>query len=337
MIDMINVKVKSITIVTTHRCTASCDDCCFDCSPFKRDQLTYQQIKWIINECIKLFPSIRLIVFSGGECFLLGSDLDRSIRYAKNKGLKTRVVTNAYWASEINKTIKRLSRLKDVGLDEINISTGDNHLKFVDKKNVLNVVGAAINLKFSPLAITIEGHPDSKFKVEDFLNLTGKSIGDFKSVGIEILTSSWMKFTCDGEKTIENYKLNVLNEKPCSSLFDNRTINPDMQLLACCGLTVECNKYLKLGDLKFNKLYDFYNEQFNNLYLLLLYTHGPEYLYRRVCEVKEIVAKKYPHPCAYCIEVVSGDNIDVLKKILIQDYYKMLVRLKLINERIMNI
>lgn len=106
----------TLTFVTTHSCTAQCHDCCFDCSPHKRDRISLSEMIETIDVTKKTFQNLEVVVFSGGECFLLGNDLDKAIKHAHEKGLITRVVTNAYWATDKKKTYDRLSMLKKLDL-----------------------------------------------------------------------------------------------------------------------------------------------------------------------------------------------------------------------------
>ena len=67
-----------------------------------------------------------------------------------------------------------------------------------------------------------------------------------------MIDASWMRFSTEesvynGAKSffLENFE----THKPCKYIYDNIVINPYSQMLACCGLTVEYNKYLKLGEI----------------------------------------------------------------------------------------
>lgn len=62
---------KILTLITTYRCTASCHNCCFGCSPNYGKMMSIEEIKKYISVCKEVFPSIRIVVFTGGECTLL--------------------------------------------------------------------------------------------------------------------------------------------------------------------------------------------------------------------------------------------------------------------------
>ncbi len=62
---------------------------------------------------------------------LLGKDVDKIISYAKSKGLKASIVSNAYWAINYDKAYRTLKRLKGKGLTSANFSTGADHNHYV--------------------------------------------------------------------------------------------------------------------------------------------------------------------------------------------------------------
>ena len=82
------------------------------------------------------------------------------------------------------------------------------------------------------------------------------------------------------EKQIEKaivIKNSLSGSGPCENIFKTISINPYSQLLSCCGLTVEYNKFLKLGNLQKNSLKSLYESQFHDLYKIWLYVDGPKF------------------------------------------------------------
>jgi len=151
---------KAVTILGSYNCTAACDNCCFDCHPGIKQKLTLNQIIKFIDEA-KKFKTMKLLVFSGGECFLLGKDLVRAIEYGTKLGLFTRCVTNGYWAKSEVKAYERLKTIKAAGLKEINFSTGDFHQKYVPHDNIINGTIAALELGI-PTVIMVELQKERK-------------------------------------------------------------------------------------------------------------------------------------------------------------------------------
>ena len=122
-----------------------------------------------IKNSIAKFPSLKVLVITGGECFLDISYISSIIKYAKSKGLICRVVTNGFWAKEKEYAIELLSKLKSKGLDEINFSTGDDHLNYVPIKSIKNGISAAISLNLVTV-VNIESGKDRNFDMSKFLD-----------------------------------------------------------------------------------------------------------------------------------------------------------------------
>lgn len=97
-------------VLTTFKCTAACPECCFECSPDNEKILSYQEIVSFLEQCHKKW-NMKRVIWSGGECFLLGEDLKRGIAYAKKLGMYSRCVTNGFWATSEEIAYEKLKEL----------------------------------------------------------------------------------------------------------------------------------------------------------------------------------------------------------------------------------
>src|SRR5437764_1019746 len=122
----------------TFRCPAECRDCGTMSNPRDGARLPPAIMLDAIDQAAG--AGYDAVVFTGGEPTLAGHDLDRAIERATARGLTTRVVTNAHWARTLRAARRRVGQLMAVGLTEINLSTGDEHARFVP---IRNIVGAA--------------------------------------------------------------------------------------------------------------------------------------------------------------------------------------------------
>lgn len=135
-----------LSFITTYKCTSACYNCCFQCNPKRKKRLSFLEVKNHIDVICNTFPSIKVAVFTGGECFLLGSDLIKMVEHAKSRSLVTRVVTNGYWARTYEAAKEQLSVLRKSGLNEINFSTGDDHCKYVPLDYISNGCRSSIDM-----------------------------------------------------------------------------------------------------------------------------------------------------------------------------------------------
>ena len=332
---LLKVEPTTITIIPTHQCTASCENCCFACTPHINHRLQYDDIINYIDEILENFSAIELLVVSGGECFLLGEELERIIKYATSRNLLTRVVTNGYWATSYSTAKKRLVKLKESGLTEINFSTGDNHQQYVEFHKIVNAARAACDLDFRTVLISVESAPQAKFTASD-LKKDHDLAPLIKTGKLRYMAASWMKFK--KEKGNQEGEINhvISPKQPCTNIFQGIFINPYSQLLACCGITVENNKFLKLGSAEENSIKQLYDDQFNDLFKLWLYVDGPRAIYELVMGKRKSKIKSLPHECAYCVELIQDEkNVEIIRNIIKDELpgilYRQQFRAKKIN------
>lgn len=305
-----------LTLVTTHKCTVSCSSCCFNCSPSRTESMELSDLKEYVDISINSFPSIEVVVLTGGETFLLGLEtLADLIKYIKTKyGKITRIVSNGFWAKSAEITRKTLLRLFEVGLDELNLSTGDVHLMHVSLKNILNVIHIHERNDFlKNLSIAVEDHENSKFDYKKMQSILTHLYPDsYKTV---ILHSPWIELDKKEDNIIHSLEtsLSPSQGQGCYSLYNGIQVTPTGQILACCGFAAEYSPLLKMGSIRDNKdnLKVYLEEQYSDYLKMWLMVEGPRAIYTQLTD-------KYPkenlHDCEICLHLLS--NADLLKKIV---------------------
>ena len=147
--------LKGIHFLLTYTCNFECDHCFLYCSPNSAGTFTLKQIKTILNEAEKI-KTVEWIYFEGGEPFLFYPLMLEGLKIAHEKGFKTGIVTNSYWATNVEDAELWLKPIADLNISDISIS--DDFYHFEDEKNNLakNSKIAAKNLKMPLNSITIE-------------------------------------------------------------------------------------------------------------------------------------------------------------------------------------
>lgn len=228
-------------------------------------------------------------------------------------------------------SINRLKPLVNAGLYEINFSTGDEHSKFVSPENIVNAVLASKELGIRTIIISVESPEDAKLSSSYFKS--HPILGDFiskKQVGC--IDASWISFK--QEKETYRLELQSLNRRPCDNIFKGIYINPYSQLLSCCGLTVEYNKFLKLGNLEKHSIRDLYEKQFDDLFKLWLFLEGPMAIYEKVMMYQNKAPKSLGHECAYCMELIRDlTNTNTISEIIQNEMPKLLFNYKIANSK----
>jgi hypothetical protein len=298
--------------------------CCFDSNPGITERLSYSDIVKFIDEALA-FSSLKLVVFSGGECFLLGDDLVKAVEYASERGLLTRCVTNGYWAESIVNGKRRLKELARAGLNELNISTGDFHQEWVPEQAVINAAQLGIEEDLDMTLIMVECRKERRVTANhlmanpQFKNLWNNTTRD----KLQLIESPWMPMS--SKETIEQPNSNMLNrynlhkKKGCSNILKTIVINPSKEVGYCCGLTREripsLNDVWTQGSL-FSKLEEA-GRDFMKIWLLV---DGPEKILAWAATRDPSIKWEdiYSHHCQVCLALF--ENPIVQKSIL--DNYK---------------
>jgi hypothetical protein len=230
----------------------------------------------LIDEA-KRIPSIERIVFTGGECFLLGRDLDALIAHANELMLQTRVITNGYWAIGPDAAGKRVAALHAAGLTEMMLSTGSFHQRFVPVERVVHAARAAAAARI-PVRVAIEVCDQQTFDEA----LLGDELADeIATRRVFLGHDPWTEDAAGrGTTTLSHDGLLAQGgadraEGRCSQMLDTITVTPDLQLLGCCGFPMEQLPQLRIGSLDQYALDDVLRVAPNELLKMWLHVAGP--------------------------------------------------------------
>lgn len=303
----------TLALITTNRCTASCDHCCFSCSPEKGKTIPVARMRGYIEQASEI-STLRVVVFTGGECFLLGSDLDDLVKAACQEKLITRFVSNGYWASSPKIATRRLERLKTRGLHEANFSTGDQHARFVRPEYVRNGAIGAAELGITTV-VTFELFRESRFDFEGFVADPAFS-RQVEAGKIFIKLAPWMSF--NGSRRM-SYTRRYLQEvengqspnNGCTTVLRVLAINPEEELLACCGLPVEAIEELHFGSLRRGTIAKVLARVPDDFIKIWIHLHGPDAVWRYAQrfdpELKRPV--NVPHICESCKALYQNPRV----------------------------
>lgn len=50
------IQPLTLSFVTTYKCTAACENCCFKCSPYRTEKLSKNEMKQYIDTVIEIYP-----------------------------------------------------------------------------------------------------------------------------------------------------------------------------------------------------------------------------------------------------------------------------------------
>jgi hypothetical protein len=223
------IRPSSFAIHVTYTCPLACAHCCFHSQPGNKDRL---DLEVILETIAALDPSeIRLIAFTGGEPFLLGTGLVKAVKAASSRGFKTRVVTSAYFGAQRSHAKKRLTALVQAGLAELSISWDDYHEEFVSFDCVANVFHEAASLGLQA-AVSIVQDGTTNWTAE----LVRARLG-LPPNSPEVICESSLNRTGRAEQKLNERPLRSTRTLgPCPYVLTGPTLSATGKLLACCGV-----------------------------------------------------------------------------------------------------
>jgi hypothetical protein len=303
------IRPHSLVLITTRQCTAACEGCCLSCGPTDTRRIPRARLIDLVNEASEL-SSIRTVVFTGGECFLLGEELEMLVAHANGHGLTTRCVTNGYWAVSRQAARHRTSRLARAGLREITFTTGAFHSRYVPVERVVHGVSASVGAGLKT-GIYVEDLLKSEFDIDAIL----------KNSELERLVSNrllkikrgvWIQDhgTDSLPDRSDRPRFDPKGTRGCSGVLQELAVTPAEILGACCGLHLEKIAPLQFGSLRNASLGRRIREAPDDFLKIWMRVDGPERIW-------EFVRRHAPnhdwppvaaHPCETCLRLYQDEG-----------------------------
>jgi hypothetical protein len=317
------VEPTTLTILGTYKCTAACKNCCFSSNPYIQKRLGLSEILDFIQEGSR-YSACKLVVFSGGECFLLKDDLVEAVRYATSLGLSTRCITNGHWAKRMEYGRGRLLDLRAAGLDEINVSTGDFHQQYVDEQTVINAAWLSVEVGMKNTVMMVE--------VQKERRVTANRLAEDPRMRVlltehasrfQMLESPWMPTRYDDvvEQRAEHTltRNNVHLRSGCTSILSTIVLTPDRKVGYCCGLSRERIPSLN-ADWDGNNLDSLLEQGASDFMKIWLWVEGPERILAWAASKDKRIdwEGRYAHHCHACLALFD----DPLVRETIRTHYR---------------
>lgn len=242
-------ELKTLSIMLTYQCTAECKDCGTFSSPRDNHFLSLPVVLSAIRDAKKL--GFGNVVFTGGEATIRWDDLLVGIKYSKEHDFPVRLVTNGHWASTQCDATNAVLALVDAGLDEINFSTGSEHLKFISAENIVRGCAAAIALGLRTV-LMFELHGQGVSQREHIENEIKQMVtpAEFSKLFVALespwMPVKWHKPSGAAPDTLTN-RSNLHTRAGCESVLQTYVVQGDSKVAACCGLGMRAIKELHVG------------------------------------------------------------------------------------------
>lgn len=319
---------KLLSILLTYRCTAACTDCGTFSGPLERTHVDLEAALSAISQARD--AGFEAVVFTGGEPMMRRRELLICLDAAREAGLVSRIVTNGYWAKNERVAAARIAELVDHGLAEINVSTGDEHVRFVNVDLVARAVGAAARAGLV-VAIMVEIHSAGSVTASTYREhpLIAALPAELASK-IRIAESPWMPVDPSQPREyppgVAVTRQNVASRSGCSSVLSSYTLQADDSLTACCGLGVRTVPELRLHARRPDNTPDLAGaiaEAESDIMKLLLHYVGPEKILAWASEKNPDITWEgtYAHTCHACLRLYH----DPMVRETIRDHYEELL------------
>jgi hypothetical protein len=235
--------LSSLVLSTTYQCPIKCRYCGAECSPENQERLSLSDMIKIV-EHVYSFGKLRIVVFTGGEPFLLGKDLLLCVEHCAKKGLATRIVTNAFWAKNLKTAKQIIKAYKDVGLSEINLSCDDYHQEFIPLERVKYANEACLEFNL-PCLIGHKVMKNCTITLDYLEDFFGYKLARFdpgkKNPDNNVISSGYTVPVADDMHLIPDDEILYPESDhhwkgPCSSILQRVIITPRKELSICCGM-----------------------------------------------------------------------------------------------------
>jgi Radical SAM superfamily len=309
------VQPFGLAVLPTYQCTARCEQCCVAGEPGSTARLSLDEILSFIEEGSR-FPSVRLVTFSGGECFLLGANLVGAVAFASGKGLKTRCVTNGYWAKTMSQGRRRLQRLKDAGLSELNISTGDRHQQWVSEKAVVNAACLGVELGLDSILISVELQKERHVTMARLLDnrRLRQLYRNRAQTRFRIIESPWMPMHASATIAQAPETLfgldTVRAARGCKRMFTTVVLTPQRRIGFCCGLSRELIPELN-GERRGRSLAELLESAGTDFMKIWIFVDGPQRIlaWAATKDPRIVWERRYAHHCHACLALFQDPRV----------------------------
>jgi hypothetical protein len=309
---------SALTLLPTYRCTAACEQCCFGSSPSVEGRLSLIEMKDAVDKATAAFPTLKLFCVSGGECFLLGEDLFSILRYAAEKTLLTRVVTNGFWAKSKTAAKRTVEKAHASGLCEMNLSTGRDHAQFVPISSIINAAEAAVKAGITTFITVEEDAPDSALIREIMGDPTLAALKRDSPGRLVLSVNTWMKFN-DSHQPRRRSIDEPLAFGGCTSVLETLVVTPYRDLKACCGLTAEYIPEMRAGSLDDPDWKPLFDRQATDFIKIWIAVDGPQEIIKKIMPEALQEQTECVHNCQACALLFRDDR---LRQRLRQEYPK---------------
>lgn len=152
------MKLTGVHLLLTYQCNLECDHCFVWGSPWQRGVMRLREVREILHQA-QVAGTVESVYFEGGEPFLYHPVLVEAVRDAARRSFHVGVVTNGYWATDLDDALAWLGPLAGL-LDDLSVSSDTFHWDEMLSRQARTVQAAARQLGIPLGVISVAGPED---------------------------------------------------------------------------------------------------------------------------------------------------------------------------------
>ncbi len=153
------MQLSGLHLLLTYQCTLECDHCFVWGSPWQSGTLTLPQIRQILQQAKEL-GTVKRVYFEGGEPFLYYAVLLKAVQEAAQLGFRVGVVSNSYWANDLQDALEWLRPFAGI-IQDVSISSDVYHWNEKLSRQAQNARTAAAQLGIPVSLLSVAQPGDS--------------------------------------------------------------------------------------------------------------------------------------------------------------------------------
>ena len=119
------MELSGLHLLLTYQCNLECDHCFVWGSPRQSGTITLRNVRYILQQAEDL-GTVKWFYFEGGEPFLYYPVLLKGIEEAASMGFQVGIVSNGYWATDVEDALEWLRPLAGL-IQDLSISSDSYH------------------------------------------------------------------------------------------------------------------------------------------------------------------------------------------------------------------
>ena len=294
----------------TYRCQVACPHCIVQAGPHRIEKLELEDaFDWIGQIAAYQGGHIRSVALTGGEPFVDPVRLDALSRFADSHGLITSAVTNAFWATSVEKAAETLRKLPALRL--VAVSCDAYHQAQIPFERVRNAVLALeeLGLQYRVNLCTPDDADEEYGRLrEKLLEFTTE---DHLSTAV-VFPVGRAKDGLD----LAGYETDPLPPVSACSAAHAPIIFPDGRIVACIGPVIDLkgSHGLLLGDLSKETLAEALDRAELNPLLHAIRVWGPQEVVERLQNAGhgDLLPREYVKKsvCCTCYAMMEDRGLD---------------------------